>query len=157
MIAIAHALQTRPSPPPADGPPGGQSHFPEPKNLQVLPKDLTGERVHQIMEKWSKALGTHCDTCHSPDPNAPLEAGHRPRLNFALDKKPEKNTARLMMKMVEDINGNYIGKIDNAGIDVSCGTCHRGHLSPPIFVSPPEHHKGPALEETPAVLPAPAL
>lgn len=125
-----------------------EMHFPPPKNLQVLPKDLTGQQVHQIMEGWARALGTHCDTCHAPNPNAAAQPGKRPRLDFALDIKPEKNTARTMVKMVQDINGNYIDKIKNSGVKVSCGTCHRGHLHPPIFK--PQHHEGPPPQGAPA-------
>ena len=32
--------------------------------------------------------------------------------------------------MVQEINTQYIGKIDNSGAPVTCGTCHRGHLDP---------------------------
>jgi hypothetical protein len=39
--------------------------------------------------------------------------------------------------MVQDINVNYISKIDSSGEPVSCGTCHRGHLGPESFVAPP--------------------
>ncbi len=156
VTAVSQAPQSQPS-----GPPGGpmphEMQMPAPTNLQVLPKDLTGEQVHRIMHSWASALGTHCDTCHAPDPNAPVGPGGHPRLDYALDTKPEKNTARLMVKMVEDINGNYIGKIDNAGIKVSCGTCHRGHLSPPIFIPPPEHHMGPPPQGAPPAAPATGL
>jgi Photosynthetic reaction centre cytochrome C subunit len=116
---------------------------PAPTNLQVLPKDLTGEQVHQIMEKWAGDLGTHCSTCHAPNPNEPPSANGRQRLDFALDTKPEKKTARLMYTMVQDIKTNYMSKIDNAGIQVSCGTCHRGHLSPPPFFPPVQHPMAP--------------
>lgn len=140
VFVISTVAQT-PQMPPA--PAGGEHHMrpmPAPTNLQVLPKDLTGEQVHQIMDKWASSLGTHCNTCHA----AGTEVGPngRPRLDFALDTKPEKATARLMYKMTQDINGNYISKIDNAGVDVSCATCHRGHLSPPPFTPPPEQHEG---------------
>ena len=154
--AIAQAPQTEPSTTPdgqapqtepAPTGPGAMAdrphrEMPAPTNLQVLPKDLTGEQVHHIMEGWAAALGTHCDTCHAPNPNATAQPGKRPRLDFALDIKPEKNTARLMVKMVEDINTNYIAMVKNSGVKVSCGTCHRGHLSPPAFKSD-EHREGP--------------
>jgi hypothetical protein len=66
-------------------------------------------------------------------------------LNFADDSKPEKATARLMVKMVEEINTQYVGKIDNSGAPVTCATCHRGHLDPPPFVAPPDDdHDHPA-------------
>jgi len=146
----AQEPQTTPAPqtPPAAQTPatpeGGPDHhihtFPAPTNLQVLPKDLTGQQVHQIMDGWASALGTHCSTCHAPNPNEPPSANGHVRLDYALDIKPEKKTARLMYTMVQDIKTNYMSKIDNVGIEVSCGTCHRGHLSPPPFIPPPEHH-----------------
>jgi hypothetical protein len=105
--------------------------------LKVLPKDLTGQQVHEIMEKWSASLGTHCDSCHTADPQN-IGPNGRPRLNFADDSKPMKDSARLMFKMTEDINTNYVSMIDNSGAAVTCGTCHRGHLGPEPFVIPPE-------------------
>ncbi|HEV2133749.1 MAG TPA: c-type cytochrome [Terracidiphilus sp.] len=172
FTAVAQAPQAEPSTPPAGGaagaPMGGprrEMHFPPPKNLQVLPKNLTGEQVHKIMEGWAGALGTHCDNCHAASPNAAKGPGGRPRLDFALDTKPEKGTARMMVKMVRDINGNYVSKIKNSGVQVSCGTCHRGHLSPPAFKPPEEHREGPGAQPqgapgatpTPAPAPAPGM
>ena len=117
---------------------------PPPTNLQVLPKTLTGDQVHEIMHKWEAALGTECSTCHAADPVRKRPDG-RPMLDFAADTKPEKSTARLMVHMVEEINTQYVGKIDNSGMPVTCGTCHRGHLDPPPFVPPPDHdHDHPA-------------
>jgi hypothetical protein len=108
----------------------------------VLPKNLTGQQVHDIMEGWEAALGAHCNTCHTPDPNN-IGPNGRPRLNFADDTKPEKSTARMMFKMVDDINTNYVSKVDNSGVAVTCGTCHRGHIGPEPFVAPPEEEHGP--------------
>jgi len=155
LAAAALAVAVCPGPAPAQAPqtpPAGEHHihtFPPPTNLQVLPKDLTGEQVHHIMEGWADALGTHCTTCHAPDPNAPVMPNGHQRLDYSLDTKPEKKTARLMVTMVQDINNNYIGKIDNAGIKVSCGTCHRGHLSPPPFQPSGEHGPMPPPAGTP--------
>ncbi len=115
---------------------------PAPTNLKVLPKELTGEQVHKIMEGWAAALGTHCNTCHVADPTK-IGPNGRPQLNFPDDTKPEKSTARLMYKMVQDINGNYISMVDNSGASVACGTCHRGHISPEPFVAPPDNHDAP--------------
>ena len=61
----------------------------------------------------------------------------RPRLNFADDSKPEKKTARLMYKMTNDINDNYVSMVDEGTAKVTCGTCHRGHLKPETYVPPP--------------------
>jgi hypothetical protein len=121
--------------------------FPAPTNLKVLPKDLTGEQVHEIMEKWEGSLGAHCNTCHTADPNN-IGPNGRPRLNFADDSRPEKATARVMYTMTEEINKNYVAKIDSSGAAVTCGTCHRGHLGPEPFVIPPdEGPKGPPPAE----------
>lgn len=124
----------------AQAPPAEHEHppAPAPTNLQVLPKTLTGEQVHEIMHKWAGALGTECTTCHAADPTKKMPNG-RPMLNFADDSKPEKTTARLMVRMVQEINSQYITKLDNPGEPVSCGTCHRGHVDPPEFVPPPDH------------------
>src|SRR5277367_2848744 len=94
----------------APAPPPPHIH-PAPTNLQVLPKNLTGEQVHEIMEGWEGMLGTSCKTCHVEDKKN-LAPNGRPRLNFADDSKDEKKTARIMFKMMEDINANYIAKID---------------------------------------------
>ena len=116
---------------------------PPPTNLQVLPKTMTGEQVHEVMHKWASSLGTGCNTCHAEDPDHKMPNG-QPMLNFAADTKPEKTTARLMVKMVMEINSQYIGKLDSAQ-PVGCATCHRGHLEPPEFVpAAPEHHDHPA-------------
>jgi len=42
--------------------------------------------------------------------------------------------------MVEEINANYISKIDSSGEPVTCGTCHRGHLGPEPFAAPVRPH-----------------
>jgi Photosynthetic reaction centre cytochrome C subunit len=112
--------------------------MPPPKNLQVLPKDFTAEQVHELMHHWAAALGTNCAHCHAADPTRLDRHGH-PRLNFAEDSKPEKRTARLMYKMVQQINTEYISKVPNSGMPVTCGTCHRGQADPPPFVPPPDN------------------
>lgn len=103
---------------------------------------MTGEQVHQVMHGWAAALGTECSHCHAADPTRKLPNG-RPALNFADDSKPEKSTARLMYRMVEDINNNFVSMIpasNEKAETVSCGTCHRGHVKPPEFVPPKREH-----------------
>lgn len=141
-VALAQAPQA--APPATGGPP---HHHPAPTNLKVLPKTLTGDELDKIMDSWAAALGTHCDTCHTADPKN-IGPNGRPRLNFADDSKPEKSTARLMFKMTEDINGNYVSMVDNSGAPVTCGTCHRGHLGPEPWVAPKETHDGPHLPQS---------
>ena len=120
--------------------------MPAPKNLKVLPKDLNGHQVREIMEKWAGSLGVHCDTCHAADPNH-MGPNGRPRLDFAADTKHDKLKARIMYTMTQDINKNYVSMVaeDNDGPQgvVTCGTCHRGHLKPEVYVIPREEHHGP--------------
>jgi len=148
MVAQAPSAAP-PTQPPQGGPPPAGFQHPAPTNLKVLPKTLTGEQVHEIMEQWEAALGAHCNTCHTPDPTH-LDARGRPRLDFADDSKKEKGTARLMFKMMQDINENYVSMVENSGAPVTCGTCHRGHLGPEPWVAPKEKHDGPRPDAHPA-------
>lgn len=141
VFTASTAAQAPQGPPPGGPPPGGAMmarSFPPPTNLQVLPKDITGQQLHETMEHWASDLGVHCDTCHAADPKN-LGPNGRPRINFASDEKDEKKMARIMYTMTEDVKANYIAKV--AAMDkmaepaapVTCGTCHRGHLDPEAF------------------------
>jgi len=137
-----------PATPQGPPPPGARPmrNFPPPTNLKVLPKDLTGRQVRDIMETWAGSLGVHCDFCHAPDSSGPGPNG-RPRLNFADDSKPDKQIARIMYTMTQQMNTDYISKAmdldkDNLGKPVTCGTCHRGHEMPEDFVIPHEQRPG---------------
>lgn len=143
LFAVATLAQA-PQPP---VPGGGHPHPPAPKptNLKVLPKDLTGDQVMEIMHGWEAQLGSECITCHTADPVKKFPNG-KPLLNFADDSKKEKETARLMLKMTIDINEKTSmveSSHDNAEAakKVTCGTCHRGHLDPPAYVPPPKEHE----------------
>jgi hypothetical protein len=134
LFAAVIIAQSPAAPPPEAG------SYPAPVNLKVLPKDLTGQQVHEIMEQWSAALGAHCNACHVEDRTSIVPNG-RPRLNFADDSKEMKATARVMYAMTERINTDYVARIDSSGAPVTCGTCHRGHLGPEPFVAPSEAGK----------------
>lgn len=141
FAAIAQAPQGVSSQQPASGStPPEERAYPAPTNLRVLPKNLTGEQVHKIMEGWKAALGADCSACHKADANN-IGPNGRPRLNFADDSKQEKVIARQMYAMMEEINRNYIVKIDSSGAPVTCGTCHRGHLGPEPFTAPAREHQ----------------
>ena len=124
-------------------PPASPRTFPTPTNLKVLPQNLTGEQVHDIMEQWAHSLGVRCDSCHTEDLDA-VGADGRPRLKFADDSKPMKAMARLMYTMTVEINANYIAKVKGSSVPVACGTCHRGQISPQPFTI------APLIEPTPA-------
>ena len=101
-----------------------------PKNLKVLPKNLTMEQVHQVMHEWSGSLGVHCDFCHAANTEGK-------GLDFASDAKPEKEMARHMYKMMNKINEKYFeAKKDSLGMTmksgINCYTCHRGDSHPEV-------------------------
>jgi hypothetical protein len=139
---------------------GEHPHFtpPPPTNLKVLPKTLTGEQVMEIMHGWRQQLGVECNTCHTVDPTKKMPNG-RPAMNFPDDSKPEKEAARLMVKMTMEINKTTSmveskQNSETSAKQVTCGTCHRGKFDPPAYVPPPdhehEHHDAPAPSEKPA-------
>jgi tetratricopeptide (TPR) repeat protein len=95
----------------------------KPKNLKVLPKDMSHREVVEIMRGYSMALGVRCEGCHYQ--SSPTEEPE-----FDSDKKPEKETARKMMKMTADINAQ-IGRMNlKDPPQVSCVTCHHGLKEP---------------------------
>lgn len=98
------------------------------KNLQVLPKDISEQKLDSIMESYTKALGVGCSFCHSEVKNFPDS------LDFAIDEKPMKEDARKMMRMTIEINKNnfYYDKAERPEYlkVVTCKTCHRGEAYP---------------------------
>jgi hypothetical protein len=149
------ATQTAPNLPGAATPQPGTApegmerpmrNYPPPTNLKVLPKNLTGREVREIMKKWAGSLGVHCDTCHVAEPGK-IGPDGRPQLNFPDDSKPDKQIARIMYTMTQQINADTISKAmdldtDDMGTPVTCGTCHRGHKMPEEFVIPKEEQPG---------------
>lgn len=101
-----------------------------PKNLQVLPKDLTRQEVVGRMRIIAASLGVRCEYCHvrntGPD--------GRQIDDDAADDKDTKKTAREMMKMVNAINDQYLiagmGKQLTDRHRVTCATCHHGLAKP---------------------------
>lgn len=100
--------------------------FDDPVNLKVLPADISAEKLRSIMIGFTEATGLRCSGCHSGQEGAPLN-----EYDFASDEKERKKKARMMIRMVETINADYLSGID-AGVDVTCLTCHRGISSPQL-------------------------
>lgn len=95
----------------------------KPKNLKVLPKDMSHRQVVGVMREFSMALGVRCDACHAQKEGSD-------ELAYDSDKKPEKETARKMMRMVDAIN-DQIGKMNlKDPPKVGCVTCHHGLKEP---------------------------
>jgi tetratricopeptide (TPR) repeat protein len=112
-----------------------QQWTPEIKNLKVLPEDTPPRQVVGIMRGFAIGLGVRCTYCHVGEEGAPLST-----YDFASDEKLTKRKARVMLGMVQDINGKYLTELPTEHTDhehaaanrlqVRCGTCHRGQPRP---------------------------
>ena len=103
------------------------------ENLQVLPKDIPRDTLLRVMRGFSMALGVRCEFCHVPREGAAPNPGGPPALNFASDDEPEKKNARVMLRMVQNINGEQLPKLAeraDPAVNVQCVTCHRGLARP---------------------------
>jgi hypothetical protein len=111
------------------------------KNIQVL-KGLPQSQLIPVMNFMSISLGVKCTFCH---------VNKDGKWDFPSDEKPEKATAREMIKMVIGIN-----KTNFKGVtEVSCYACHRGQ-NHPASVPPLSMLEGPhpaAVSPTPAAPP----
>lgn len=97
----------------------------KPKNLKVLPKNISEEELTKVMRGFNAALGVKCGYCHAPKTNG--EKG----MDFASDANPKKNTARQMIKMTKKINKKYFNKEHEGNVkNISCETCHNGEGIP---------------------------
>jgi tetratricopeptide (TPR) repeat protein len=99
----------------------------EPKNLKVLPKNMSRREVIGVMRSFTQALGVRCIECHV----STKEGSERPEdMDYAADKKPTKEAARKMMKMVGSIN-EQISQMELKDVpQVRCVTCHHGVKRP---------------------------
>ena len=71
----------------------------------------------------AQGLGVGCEHCHN------FIAPGNPMNDFAADDKPAKNKARVMMRMVDNINQTLTSQLGKPAADlvqVQCVTCHRG-------------------------------
>lgn len=99
------------------------------KNLQVLPKDISKEKLDTVMHAFNDALGVKCLYCHVHEGD-----DFRKGWKFDVDDKPEKGIARHMLRMTSAINANYFNFENSTQPDtirvVTCNTCHRGIAHP---------------------------
>lgn len=106
------------------------------KNIKVL-NGLPQSQLIPVMNFVSASLGVRCIYCH---------VNKDGKWDFVTDEKPEKNTAREMIKMVLAVNKDTF----RGNTEVSCYTCHRGRTSPSNIPSLPiaEVAPRPAAPET---------
>jgi len=98
-------------PVPAQEPPAADDGAP--KNLKVLPKSWSRDRVEKYMKQQiSRGLGVKCKHCHDT-------------ADFAKDNK-HKKTARTMIRMTNEINREFFAGKSR----VSCISCHNGKREP---------------------------
>lgn len=107
-----------------------QRKFPPEKfvNLQVFPQDTRPDVLITAMKNFTRALGVRCQFCHVGEEGLPLD-----KFDFTADTKPTKQTARMMIQMAGDINGQITKAMPDApekGYQVTCYTCHRGAQHP---------------------------
>jgi len=109
------------------------------KNLKVLPKDITKEQMDSVMHHFTGSLGVKCNFCHAF--NTEQKA-----MDFASDEKPEKQTARQMLRMTYKLNKKYFdiknSKQLDAKLEVTCFTCHHGAEHPSTTPPPPPPRPG---------------
>ncbi|HAI83541.1 MAG TPA: c-type cytochrome, partial [Chitinophagaceae bacterium] len=84
----------------------GLQAFQEPKqqrkrNLKVLPENITRDSLDALMDFYCESLKVKCSFCHAPRENDPK------KLNFTSDAKPEKEIARQMINMTNELNRKY--------------------------------------------------
>ena len=102
---------------------------PEPTNLKVLPASTTTAQILPTMRAFSAALGTNCGYCHV------WTAAGDPSNDYAVDTKPTKLVARVMMQMVGEINQKLAANIKKPADQltaVGCMTCQRGEAIPKL-------------------------
>lgn len=100
-------------------------------NTQVIPRTTPVIQVIGTMRNFAANLGVRCHFCHLGVEGQPLE-----QFDFASDEKRTKVVARQMIRMVRQINAqldSLPGRGAN-GLQVTCGTCHRG-VSRPVPLS----------------------
>jgi len=105
--------------------------FDDPKNLEVLPEDISAEDLRQTMRGFVHGTGSRCSGCHVGKVEADLNT-----YDFSLDDKENKLTARKMIQLVRDINENISDLFPNSDeppITVTCATCHRGQAKPEMI------------------------
>ena len=105
---------------------------PKPRNLKVLPMSTSDADVIVLMVRYGQELGVQCGFCHAED-------SQTQQLDFASDENPRKQTARIMIGMVSDINNKYLAQVGDRryAVPISCGNCHQGQTYPPPFQANP--------------------
>jgi hypothetical protein len=106
-----------------------------PQNLQVLPKDWTAAQIVMVMRTINTALGVGCSYCHVERATGERNKNGNLPVDAWKDDKETKKKARVMMRMVAQINmtlAREMGKPADQFQRVQCVTCHRGAAIPKV-------------------------
>jgi hypothetical protein len=100
----------------------------KPHNLRVLAKDSSAADIKNLMDQYGRELGVKCEYCHTQNSGT-----QQP--DYASDDNPAKQTARVMIAMLDEINNKYLAQLDDQKypVLVTCGNCHQGQADPPSF------------------------
>lgn len=104
------------------------------ENLKVLPQNISKDSLTHLMKNYATSLGVNCTHCHVPSQADPT------KLDFASDVKIEKEIARVMITMTNDLNENIFKphfpdpKPKQVSV-VNCVMCHRGTVNPEKYLS----------------------
>jgi Photosynthetic reaction centre cytochrome C subunit len=116
------------------------------KNIKVL-TGMPQSQLIPVMNFFAASMGRRCNYCH---------VNNQGQWDYASDAKPEKTSAREMIKLVMDIKKTT----ERLKLDpVSCYTCHRGRTSPqsipalPLPLPSPPPNPGGTVGPTPGASP----
>jgi hypothetical protein len=145
LVAFAPVGQTSNQQPAAVAAPGEKTVEQVQKNIKVL-TGLPQSQLIPVMNFMSSSLGVRCVFCH---------VNKDGKWDFVTDEKPEKNTAREMIKMVLAVNKDSF----KGNTEVSCYTCHHGRNHPASVpeLPIPEVTPRPVVAETKPAEPKPAV
>ncbi len=111
---------------------GKKDIYADPQNLKVLPEDISSAELSNTMKGFAMGLGVRCETCHVGEAGQPLDT-----FDFAADEKTMKDKARVMLRMVHEINETHVPKLNeienSQRVPVRCVTCHRGQPQPRLI------------------------
>lgn len=101
-------------------------HAVPPRNLKVLPQNISEDSLYSIMDNFEDALGVKCAFCHVIKKDTE---------DYASDSVAHKEVARDMLRMTIYINKVYFASQKKAGIteSVTCYTCHKGKEIPELY------------------------
>ena len=111
---------------------------PQYKNLKILPKDITHERMDSVMHHFAGSLNVRCSFCH-------VHNEQTNEWNWAADDNKHKLVAREMMTMTNQLNKKYFNLTGSSALTIStplmvtCYTCHHGSTEP--AVNPPHQER----------------